>query len=46
LGIPDSFVEHAERHELLADLGLDADGIARTCRELAAHSELLDSHRR
>ena len=28
LGIPDYFVEHGERSELLADLGLDAEGIA------------------
>lgn len=28
LGLPDRFVEHAERSELLADLGLDAKGIA------------------
>ena len=35
LGIPDRFIEHAERGELLADLGLDAAGIARKCRELA-----------
>ena len=35
LGIPDRFTEHAERGELLADLGLDPAGIARTCRELA-----------
>ena len=28
LGIPDRFVEHGERGELLADLGLDAAGIA------------------
>lgn len=33
LGIPDQFVEHGERAELLADLGLDAAGIARACRE-------------
>lgn len=36
LGVPDRFIEHGERGELLADLGLDAAGIARTCRELAA----------
>lgn len=30
LGIPDRFIEHAERGELLADLGLDAKGIAQT----------------
>jgi 1-deoxy-D-xylulose-5-phosphate synthase len=35
LGIPDRFIEHAERSELLADLGLDARGIASACRELA-----------
>ena len=35
LGIPDLFVEHGERAELLADLGLDSNGIARTCRQLA-----------
>src|SRR5207302_9471058 len=28
LGLPDRFVEHAERGELLTDLGLDAKGIA------------------
>ncbi len=32
LGIPDKFIEHAERGELLADLGLDSAGIAATCR--------------
>jgi 1-deoxy-D-xylulose-5-phosphate synthase len=32
LGIPDHFIEHAERGELLADLGLDSEGIARACR--------------
>ncbi len=35
LGIPDIFVEHGERAELLADLRLDARGIAQTCREAA-----------
>jgi 1-deoxy-D-xylulose-5-phosphate synthase len=29
LGIPDQFIEHAERGELLHDLGLDVDGIVR-----------------
>jgi 1-deoxy-D-xylulose-5-phosphate synthase len=38
LGIPDRFIEHAERSELLADLGLDASGIASTCRGLAEHA--------
>ncbi|MEX2091030.1 MAG: 1-deoxy-D-xylulose-5-phosphate synthase [Pirellulales bacterium] len=38
LGIPDQFIEHGERGELLADLGLDAAGIAAACRTLAEHS--------
>jgi 1-deoxy-D-xylulose-5-phosphate synthase len=33
LGIPDKYIEHATRNELFADLGLDAAGIARTCRQ-------------
>ena len=35
LGLPDRFVEHGERGELFAELGLDAAGIAATCRRLA-----------
>ncbi len=35
LGIPDRFVEHGEREELLAELGLSAEGITTKCRELA-----------
>ncbi len=35
LGIPDIFVEHGERAELLSDLGLDAEGIYRACRDMA-----------
>ncbi|MCI0360737.1 MAG: 1-deoxy-D-xylulose-5-phosphate synthase [Planctomycetaceae bacterium] len=34
LGIPDRFIEHADRGELLAELGLDCRGIAAACREL------------
>jgi 1-deoxy-D-xylulose-5-phosphate synthase len=33
LGLPDRFVEHAERAELLADLGLNVEGLCRTVRE-------------
>lgn len=36
LGIPDSFVQHGDREEILAELKLKADGIAATCKELAA----------
>src|SRR5260370_21511829 len=32
LGLPDRFVEHGERGELLPDLGLDANGICNTVR--------------
>lgn len=35
IGIPDQFTEHGSREELLADLGLDIDGIANACRELS-----------
>lgn len=41
VGIPDRYIEHGERNELLADLGLDAAGIANTCREMAAKFCLL-----
>ncbi len=33
LGVPDAFVLHGKRDELLAGIGLDADGIARRTRE-------------
>jgi 1-deoxy-D-xylulose-5-phosphate synthase len=39
LGLPDRFIEHAERGELLSDLGLDAKGLAAACRELAERGE-------
>ena len=35
LGIPDRFIEHGDRNELLAEIGIDPAGIARTCRLLA-----------
>ncbi len=42
LGLPDRFLEHASREELLAEAGLDAAGIRRALRErfapLLAHS--------
>ena len=34
LGLPDAFVEHGDRAELLAQLGLSGDGIAARAREL------------
>jgi len=35
LGVPDRFTEHGSRGELLAQLGLDAAGITKTCCELS-----------
>jgi 1-deoxy-D-xylulose-5-phosphate synthase len=35
LGIPDRFIEHGERDELLADLGLDVNGLVAAARALA-----------
>ena len=35
IGIPDLFVEHQSRSEVLAELKLDAAGVAETCREIA-----------
>ena len=43
-GIPDRFVEHGDRNELLADLGLDAKGLADAVRKFreadAGHGSL------
>jgi 1-deoxy-D-xylulose-5-phosphate synthase len=36
LGIPDRFIEHAERSELLSEIGLDINGICRAIRESRA----------
>jgi 1-deoxy-D-xylulose-5-phosphate synthase len=35
LGIPDRYIEHGERDELLADLGMDVAGIVATCQQAA-----------
>ena len=35
LGIPDQYIEHADRGELLAELGLSSAAIADACRKLA-----------
>jgi len=34
LGIPDRFIEHSERSELLRDIGIDTQGIVAACRDL------------
>lgn len=38
LGIPDRYIEHGSRKELLADLGLDLQGILRSCRQWTVRS--------
>ncbi len=39
LGIPDRFIEHGERSEQLADLGLDLAGIVRAGKEMARRTD-------
>jgi len=34
LGIPDRFIEHGEREELLTELGLDVDGLVASAQAL------------
>jgi 1-deoxy-D-xylulose-5-phosphate synthase len=41
LGIPDRFVEHGGQALLLSELGLDADGVARSAHELLATARRL-----
>lgn len=38
MGIPDRFIMHAERHEQLHELGLDADGIIKKVQEILSKS--------
>jgi 1-deoxy-D-xylulose-5-phosphate synthase len=40
LGIPDRFIEHGSRDQLLADLGLDVAGMMQTAREMAGTSSM------
>jgi 1-deoxy-D-xylulose-5-phosphate synthase len=39
LGIPDRFITHGSRSELLRELDLDAEGLAKTVRALIEHHE-------
>jgi 1-deoxy-D-xylulose-5-phosphate synthase len=41
LGIPDRFIEHGTRDELLADLGLDAEGLVAIAQAMAQLNESL-----
>jgi 1-deoxy-D-xylulose-5-phosphate synthase len=42
LGLPDRFIEHAERGELLADLGLDAPGICAAVRNALGRDRVVE----
>jgi 1-deoxy-D-xylulose-5-phosphate synthase len=42
LGIPDCFIEHGERDELLADLGLDVNGLVAAARALAGGATVVN----
>ena len=42
LGIPDRFIEHGSRDELLADLGLDVAGLMHAAREMAEETSLVE----
>ena len=43
LAIPDIFVEHGDREELLADLGLDTNGLIKTAKALASQPTLAET---
>ncbi len=45
LAIPDEFVEHGDRDELLAELGLDADGLVRAARDFCRDPASTDFRR-
>ena len=38
LGMPDRFVEHGSRSELLAEIGLDAPALAKAARHALGHT--------
>jgi 1-deoxy-D-xylulose-5-phosphate synthase len=39
LGLPDRFIEHGDQALLLAEIGLDRDGIVRSAREARERHE-------
>ena len=45
LAIPDEFVEHGDRDELLAELGLDTNGLVRAARDFSQHPASTDFRR-
>ncbi len=43
LGIPDQYIEHGERGELLADLGLDEEGFIAAAKQMLHRESLLQN---
>jgi 1-deoxy-D-xylulose-5-phosphate synthase len=41
LGIPDRFIEHGDRDELLAEIGLDVSGLVAVARAMANRTSLV-----
>ncbi len=46
LGVPDRYIDHAERGEQLADLSLHAEGILLACRQMLARRDTKTPERR
>lgn len=46
LGVPDRFIEHGERNEQVADLGLDVTGIVKAAKDLARQVNLVNAEPR
>ena len=42
LGLPDSFVEHGTRNQILSQLGLDAKGLSTTVKQMMPLEEKLN----
>ena len=45
LGVPDRYIEHGDREELMAELGLDAAGITAACRQMIARRAAREADR-
>jgi 1-deoxy-D-xylulose-5-phosphate synthase len=43
LGVPDRFIEHGEREELLADIGLDVEGLVATALAMADRGTFVET---
>ena len=46
LGVPDRFIEHGERNEQLADIGLDVAGIVKAAKEMARTNNVVTTEPR